>query len=60
MSEGFIVDHGDYGAAHVATYQAGQPKKSFWTGLKQDEKAQIPVMTMRCNRCGYLEHYAKG
>ena len=60
MTEGFIVDHGDYGAAHVSTFQSGPPQRSFWTGLKQDKKEQIAVTTMRCSRCGYLENYAKG
>lgn len=59
MAEGFIVDHGDYGSAHVSTFQAGAPRKSFWTGLKQSTKDQIAVTTLRCNRCGYLESYAK-
>ena len=40
MTEGFIVDSGDYGTASVSTWQGGEPKKSFWTGLKQDKKAQ--------------------
>jgi hypothetical protein len=60
MTEGFIVDHGDYGAAHVSTHQAGQPCKSFWTGLKQDKSQQFAITTLRCNRCGYLENFAKG
>jgi predicted nucleic-acid-binding Zn-ribbon protein len=60
MAEGFVVDHGDYGAAHVSTYQAGQPRTSFWTGLKQDKKQQFTITTLRCNRCGYLENFAKG
>ena len=59
MSEGFIVDEGSYGTASVSTYQSGQPSVSYWTGLKQDKKAQIAVTTLRCNRCGYLENYAK-
>ena len=58
MTEGFIVDSGDYGTASVATWQGGEPKKSFWTGLKQDKKAQIQVTTLRCDRCGFLENYA--
>lgn len=58
MGEGFVVDQA-YGTAHVSTYQAGEPRKSFWTGLKQDKKEQVPIVAMRCNRCGYLEHYAK-
>jgi len=59
MSEGFVVDQGDYGSAHVSTYQSGEPRKSIWTGLKQDKEAQFRITTFRCNRCGYLENYAK-
>ena len=59
MAEGFIVDHGDYNVAHVATYQAGEPRQSFWGNTKQDRKEQIAITTMRCGRCGYLENYAK-
>ena len=59
MSEGFVVDRGDYGTAHVSTYQGGEPSRSFWTGLKQSKKDQIKITTLRCNRCGYLESYAK-
>ena len=60
MTEGFIVDHGDYGTAHVSTFQSGQPRKSFWTGLKQNKADQVAVTTFRCGRCGFLESYAKG
>jgi hypothetical protein len=59
MTEGFIVDHGDYGAAHVSTYQKGEPRKSFWTGLKQSKEDQIAISTLRCGRCGFLESYAR-
>ena len=60
MTEGFVVDQGDYGAAHVSRYQPGAPSRSFWTGLKQNAQEQVEITTMRCNRCGFLEHYAKG
>ena len=59
MTEGFIVDHGEYGIAHVGAFQPGQPHKSMWTGVKQKKKEQIEIATYRCNRCGYLENYAK-
>jgi hypothetical protein len=59
MTEGFVIDHGDYGSAHVSTYQAGEPRKSIWTGLKQDKKEQFEIVTLRCERCGYLENYAR-
>jgi predicted nucleic-acid-binding Zn-ribbon protein len=59
MTEGFVVDQG-YGTAHVSTFQAGAPRKSFWTGLKQDKDQQLAITTLRCGRCGYLESFAKG
>ena len=57
MSAGFIIDQG-YATAHVSTWQDGEPKKSFWMGLKQSEEDQREVTSFRCARCGYLEHYA--
>ena len=59
MSVGFVVDQGAYGTAGVSTYQAGQAKVSIWTGVKQNKKEQIAITTLRCNRCGYLENFAK-
>ncbi len=59
MSPGFVVDQG-YGSAHVSTWQEGEPKKSFWLGLKQSKEDQKEVTTFRCSRCGYLESYAPG
>ena len=59
MTVGFMVDQGDYGTGHVAAFQPGAPVRSFWTGLKQSKKDQIAITTLRCNRCGYLENYAK-
>jgi len=59
MTEGFMVDRGDYGTASVSTYQAGEPRKSIWTGLKQRKEDQVAITTLRCNRCGFLENYAK-
>ncbi len=56
--EGFVIDHGDYGSTSVSTWQGGAPRKSFWAGLKTDEKEQVAVQTWRCPRCGFLESYA--
>ena len=58
MTEGFVIDEG-YGTAHVSTWQQGEPRKSFWTGIKKSKKEQIKVETWRCDRCGYLESYAR-
>ena len=57
MSPGFIVDKADRSAS-VSSWQPGEPRKSLWFGVKQSKKEQIEMTTMRCERCGYLEHYA--
>ena len=57
MDEGFMTDVG-YGAVEVAKWQGGPPQKSFWTGIKTGEP-QIEISTLRCNRCGFLESYAR-
>lgn len=58
MEPGFIVDHGHLNTTQVETWVAGEPKVSFWSGLKLDVQIQLPVTTYRCERCGYLEAYA--
>ena len=58
MSAGFILDEG-YGTSRVSTWQGGTPKKSFWTGVNEKKEAQIEITTLRCDRCGYLESYAR-
>ena len=59
MSEGFVIDHGDYGSTSVSTWQGGPPRKSFWTGIKQSKDDQLEITSWRCDRCGFLESYAK-
>ncbi len=58
LTEGFVVDQG-YGVVDVSTWQGGAPQKSFWSGIKTDKSAQLPITTYRCQRCGYLEQYAR-
>jgi hypothetical protein len=57
MEPGFIVDEG-YGKRVVAKWVAGEPRKSFWTGLRIGGQEQLEVATYRCRQCGYLESYA--
>ena len=59
MAEGFVIDEG-YGTAHVSTFQAGEPRKSIWTGVKKSKDDQHKIATWRCERCGFLESYARG
>jgi hypothetical protein len=35
------------------------PKVSRWWGLKVRKKDLIPISAWRCERCGYLESYAR-
>ena len=58
MTEGFLVDEG-YGTIHAGAWQSGAPEKSFWGGVKKRKKDQAKVVTFRCERCGYLESYAR-
>jgi hypothetical protein len=57
MEQGFVVDH-SHGARIVSEWAAGPPLKSFWTGTKLPEE-RLPIGTYRCERCGYLESYAR-
>jgi hypothetical protein len=57
MEAGFIAD-ATYGGNVQEQWEPGTPQKSFWTGLKIDKQARIPVITMRCPNCGALESFA--
>jgi predicted nucleic-acid-binding Zn-ribbon protein len=57
MADGFMVDN-THGGAAVASWVEGEPKKSFWVGLKLAGTTKIEITTWRCQRCGYLESYA--
>jgi hypothetical protein len=39
-------------------WSPGEPRKSFWTGLKMQADQLVSVKTLRCPKCGYLESYA--
>ena len=59
MTEGFVPDAGPYTRA-VGSWVEGRPKASFWSGVTLRGRAQYPIQTWRCGRCGFLESYAKG
>ncbi len=58
MDPGLIVD-ATYGAVLQEQWVAGTPETSFWHGLKIDKHDLVPVITMRCPKCGALESYAR-
>ena len=58
MKRGFVLDSTGQGAYRQSVWVPGEPEKSFWTGLKARKDSRIPIVTLRCDRCGYLESYA--
>ena len=53
MSEGFLLDQTQ--AYAVSQWVEGAPIRSLWTGLKLKGKRVVPVLALRCERCGALE-----
>jgi hypothetical protein len=60
MEVGYFLDVGHANRPFQQRWVPGEPKKSFWFGLKIDRSQLVPVTTFRCPKCGYLESYAKG
>ena len=58
MEEGFIVDD-TYGGVVQSKWAEGEPRFSYWAGVRVPRKARHPVTTYRCTQCGYLESYAE-
>lgn len=59
METGFVVDHGHANAMQEQEWVEGEVQKSFWFGVRTKDREVIKVRTFRCERCGYLESYAK-
>lgn len=57
MAEGFVLD-ATHGGVAVSSWVEGPPEKNVWTGVKISGKPRAEIATWRCNRCGFLEHYA--
>jgi hypothetical protein len=57
MEDGYMVDLSQSGYRQQI-WHPGTPEPSFWLGLKIKEEQCIPVTTLRCPNCGYLESYA--
>lgn len=58
MEEGFLLDH-THGGQGVLNWVAGPAIKSVWTGLKMKGRTTVPVLAMRCPRCGLIRMYAR-
>ncbi len=58
MEAGFVLDR-NYDETRQSTWIDGKAEPNVWIGgVKTGKKEQIPVMTYRCDGCGYLESYA--
>jgi hypothetical protein len=57
MEVGYLVD-ANHSGYQQQNWSAGEPEPSFWVGLKLAKDRIVPVTTLRCPKCGYLESYA--
>ncbi len=57
MQPGYLLEQGHANMRSSTTWSAGEPRKSFWMGLKAATDT-YETRTYRCTGCGYLESYA--
>jgi hypothetical protein len=58
MQEGWVLDN-THGSRAVSAWVEGEPKPSIWVGVKLEGKTPMPITSLRCTRCGFIEQYAK-
>lgn len=58
MEEGFVLDVGHHSTRAQSTWVEGKPEKSFWYGLKIEDREKRPITSYRCRACGLLLNYA--
>ena len=59
MEPGYLLDRAHGNAGNVAAWVEGAPERSIWTGMKTKDRDVFPVTSYRCERCGFLEFYAR-
>lgn len=59
MAQGFVADFDHGGSRHVASWVEGAPHKKFWVGTEIPAGKSIPIGTFRCEKCGFLESFAR-
>jgi hypothetical protein len=60
MEEGFEITGPTGHTVKPDDWVEGKPEASFWTGTNLRGRARHQITTYRCERCGYLESYARG
>ena len=58
MKEGFVPDS-SYAALLRSAWVEGKPEKNLLGSLKVKGKRTFPILTLRCDMCGFLESYAR-
>lgn len=58
MAPGYLLELGDNNRLGGTRWVEGTPQRSFWKGLSLRNRLVLPVVTYRCERCGYLASYA--
>jgi hypothetical protein len=58
MEEGFVPDS-SYAALLRSAWVEGKPEKNLLGSLKVKGKRTFPIVTLRCDVCGFLESYAR-
>jgi len=58
MEKGYVADL-SYGAVMQSAWTPGVPiPRRIFGGIKRNRSGNIPIVTFRCQSCGYLEAYA--
>jgi hypothetical protein len=59
MHPGFLLERGHHDKLGYTSWVEGAPVKSFWRGLLLKGHQVLPVVSYRCDSCGYLASYAR-
>ena len=59
MHPGFLLERGHHNQLGYTSWVEGAPVKSFWRGLLLKGHQVLPVVSYRCDGCGYLASYAR-
>jgi predicted nucleic-acid-binding Zn-ribbon protein len=60
LEAGFLLEQRDGNMKGVTEWIEGAPETGWFGAVKVRKKRHLPVQTLRCTRCGYLESYAPG
>ncbi len=58
FQDGFLLDLKHHNDSGQTSWVEGAPVKSWLGTLKIKGRTRLPVKTLRCERCGFLESYA--